>query len=221
MEGGPLRLGAAWPSSFFGLVRATRWYRLGDEICFISKSQFILYQGQKRNLSCSQGHLEALRRKLESARERFKRQGEEGRKRQGEEGRERKRQGVEGVGIQVVTQRNSFLDEVGKLLDDCGEKGDRPKICADIFKLATNSREVYLGLCSLGTHGASDVGSFSKELEKIPISSTSGFEPVSESRLDLLPIPLSLAKTFFHMLRSQPGCIPSPAQAEEVAMSAL
>ena len=100
------------------------------------------------------------------------------------------RQGQEG-GLE-----KAFLSKVSKILDSSGDRYDGAEICADIFKVATNSREAYSGLCSLGAHGVSDVGRYSLELEKIPLSSTSGVSPVSESQRDLLPIRVSLAKCF-------------------------
>ena len=56
-----------------------------------------------------------------------------------------------------------YRSKVSEILDNCGDRYDGAEICADILKVATNSREAYLGLCSLGAHGVSDVGRYSLE----------------------------------------------------------
>ena len=115
---------------------------------------------------------------------------------QGEGQGQRQRQGQGQRQGQEGSLESAYLSKVSKILENSGDRCDGAEICADIFKLAANSREAYLGLCSLGSHGVSEVGRYSLELEKIPFSSTSGDSPVSESQRDLLPIPVSLAKCF-------------------------
>ena len=75
------------------------------------------------------------------------------------------------------------------------------------------STEAYLGLCAVGTHGASGVGRYSMRLEKERRSSTFGLEPPRGMTDDLLPIPLSVANPF---LIAQCSCNRGAREAEMV-----
>ena len=61
--------------------------------------------------------------------------------------------------------------------------------------LVTTS-EAFLGLCALGTHGATTIGQYSMKLDEIQQTSPSGLGPRVGSGQDLLPIPIALARTF-------------------------
>ena len=73
-----------------------------------------------------------------------------------------------------------------------------------VCKSLATSSEAFLGLCALGTHGATAVGSYSLQLEEIQQTSTSGVGPSVGVTRDLLPIPVSIARSFLtdHYCRS-------------------
>ena len=69
-----------------------------------------------------------------------------------------------------------------------------------MFEKLNSTTEAYLGLCALGTQGATDVGSFNLQLEAQQRTFTSGIGPLRKTRGELLPIPLKLAKPFLQTL---------------------
>ena len=58
------------------------------------------------------------------------------------------------------------------------------------------SSEAFLGLNSLATQGASGVGRFFLQLNRIQRSSSSGPEPLNGISAELLPIPIMLARPY-------------------------
>ena len=64
------------------------------------------------------------------------------------------------------------------------------------FEQLTFSSEAFLSLCALGTQGATDVGSYSIRLAELQRTSTFGIGPFGNVGVELLPIPLALAKPF-------------------------
>ena len=81
-----------------------------------------------------------------------------------------------------------------------GSRGNGRECSRRVFEQLTTTSEAYLGLCALGTQGATDVGSYSVRLDELQRTSTSGFGPLGNRGVELLPIPLVLAMPFLFSL---------------------
>ena len=83
--------------------------------------------------------------------------------------------------------------------------------------------EAFLGLCALGTHGATTIGRYPMRLDEIQQTSPSGFGPRVGSEQDLLPIPIALARTFLtnHFCREEDARDNRSAEVVEAALGSL
>ena len=77
-----------------------------------------------------------------------------------------------------------------------GSRGNGRDCSRRVFEDLLSTTDAYLGLCALGTQGATDVGSYNIRLEEQQRTFTSGIGPLRKTRGELLPIPLELAKPF-------------------------
>ena len=112
------------------------------------------------------------------------------------------------------------LTRLTVLAEKIGAEGWGSGNCSNFFAECSNSKEVLLGLASIGRHGTSELGSFSASLETRIATSTFGLTASDDKNSELLPIPLSLASSFFQSSLDPLGIVFSP-ECENLALGVL
>ena len=114
-------------------------------------------------------------------------------------------EGNKGARVKVKTSSTSRAAIHEATKEASGSRGNGRECSRRVFEHLSTTKEAYLGLCALGTQGATDVGSYSLRLAASQRSLTSGLEPSLVT--ELLPIPLDLALPFLSSLGR--GLMPS------------